>query len=271
MKSEKIKSLDLDLSNLEKYIFNTIFLIILLNISLTFFFRPILPLRELSNAITQLSFYMLVFLFFVRIISYQNKTALIFEAPVWCFYKGSRKISFETSEILSVRKSFWGIFSSFVVKIKDPQQNTCRIRIPAETPNLAEFISNLSQNLPKEKFPDLLKFHKKAYAACLEMEKTSSFLQFFCFAIPPIAYFVARYVWGSFSPIICILWAILSLIFPLFWAAIHLLLLKFTAEKFAVFSKVTGIWLFFGVLLYMITGIIYREYYLWLMFSYRGW
>jgi hypothetical protein len=266
MKIEKVKSFDIDLSNLEKYIFNTIFVIILLYIFSVSYHRQILVSHGLSNAAMLFSYIMLAFLILSRILSYQYKSAFVFEQPynLWAYYKGNRKISFEINEILSIKKSFWGLYSSFVIKIKDT-----KIRIPAEMPKLTDFITSLSEHLSKEQVSDFLKFHQEALMVDSKMEKSSQFLKNFCFFIPMIALFTAMSVWEGFPIIICILWTILSLIFPIIWMAIHWLLLKITAEHFSVFLKISSIWAFFGVLLYMIVGIAYRKFYLWMVYLYQ--
>lgn len=266
MKNEKVKSPDFDLSNLEKYIFNTIFVIILLYIFSISYYRQILVLRELSNSAMFLSYFMLGFLILARILTYQSKSKISFESPnLWCYYKGNRKISFELSEISSIKKSFVGLYSSFVIKIKNTQ-----IRIPAETPKLTDLITSLSQHLSKEQVADFLKFHNNAQSISFETEKPSKFLKYFCFFIPPIAFFISKDVWGTFSIIICILWTILSMVLPLIWTVINIILLKITVKKFDIFIKISSIWAIFGILLYMIIGITYRKFYLWIVYMHRG-
>ena len=266
MKIEKTKSPDIDLSNLEKYLFNTIFVVVLLFIFSTIYYRQIPALRELSEAALNFSYAMMFFLFAARIISYQKKSEFAFDGQsFWSYCRGNRKFSFETKEISSIKKSHCGLFSSFVIKIQNQ-----KIRIPAEMPNLTDFITNLSGHLSKEQVSDFLKFHQEALMVNSEMEKSSRFLKDFCLFIPLIAFFTAKNVWESFSIVIGILWAILSMVFPLVWTAIHLFLLRITAGYFAVFIKITGIWAFLGILLYMIAGIAYRKFYQWVVYYYRG-
>jgi len=262
---EKIKSPDYDLTNLEKYIFNTILIIIFLFAISTSFYRQIPALQELSKIVMYSSYIAFGILFVTRILSYQNKTKLVLEDQLWTFYQGNRKYSFELSEISSIKKSFSGIYSSFVIKIKN-----IKIRIPAETKSLADFIANLSGNLSKEQVADFQKFHNEAQMISYETEKISEFMKIFCFLIPIIAFFVAQSVWGNFNIIISILWVVLSLVFPLVWTTINLFLLKITASNFTIFSRISNIWAIFGILIYMILGIIYRNFYLWVVYMYRG-
>jgi hypothetical protein len=236
---------------------------ILLYIFSVSYFRQTLILYGLFNSMMLFSYIMLTFLILSRVLTYQLKSVLISEEPLsWSYYKGNRKISFELSEILSIKKSYWGLYSSFVIKIKDAKQIIYKIRIPAEKPRLTDFITNLSGHLSKEQISQFLKFHRESLAVNFEIEKSSKFLRIFCFFIPAIAFFIAMSVWENFIMMLSILWVILSLILPLIWTAINLLLLKIAAHNFSVFSKILSIWVFLGVILYMVIGIAFQKVYL---------
>ena len=267
MRIEKVKSPDIDLSNLEKYLFNTIFTIILLFIFSASYYMRIPALREFSNNAMIFSYIMLGFLMLARVLSYQKKCTLFFDeaSNLWHFHKGNRKISFEINEISSITKSYRGIYSSILLKIKDEKKEVHKIRIPAELPDLTEFMASLSEHLSKEQLSSFLKFHQESVAVDSEMEKASKFMQFFIFSVPLIAFFIAQYVWESFALAIGILWIILSMVFPILWTAIHLFLLKIASANFSVFPKITSLWAFFGILLYMISGIAYQKFYLWVL------
>jgi hypothetical protein len=225
-----------------------------------------LVIEELSNA--AISFLLLLFslLFFSRIVSYKNKSAFILEdGKSWCFYKNGKKHSFGIDEISQIRKSFLGLYSWFVITVD--KTGLC---IPAEMKGLKEFINALSQHLPKERIANLIKFHENSQLIYFEMEKSAKFLRIFCFFIPPIAFFVAKCVWQNVPLIICVLWTILSLVFPLIWTMLHWVLLSISVHNLIVFSKISAIWTFFGFLLYMIAGIAYHKFYIWIALFHRG-
>ncbi|MCL2844678.1 MAG: hypothetical protein FWE23_04405 [Chitinivibrionia bacterium] len=270
MKIQKTAPLFIDLSFLEKFVLNTFFIIIMGYIFLTGFYRNFLLMNDLRQLATVVPLILIVLFFVSRIVSLHNKSALFKESdgrlqtPVWNFYKGGKRISFDCGEISSVKKSFWGLYSSFVFTI-----GNIKIRIPAELRNVGELISELSGHLPKEQVAALAEFHKNAQCVSFEMEKSSKFLRIFCFLIPPISFFIVRVVWGVFSEVITFFWIFISLILPFFGTIIHWILLKTTVSNFAVFSRVSALFPIFGALLYMTVGIVYRQFYLWLVFNFR--
>ena len=254
----KEKKHNLGLSYLEKLIFNTFFVVILLYTFTMGYYREFLAMKELNGA--AMSLWVCLTGLFVSswFLSALSKSALTCQNQTqWSFCRWGVKHSFEIGSISSVKKSFWGLYSSFLI-VADEK----RIRIPAESENLTEFISALSQHLSKEQISDLLQHHQRAAAVCFEMEKKSKFLRILCFFIAPVSLFVAESVWEFFSAMFCIAWAYVSLIYPLFWTAVHWILLKISAKNFAVFSRISAIWTVFGITLYMFLGICYRLFYL---------
>jgi hypothetical protein len=201
----------------------------------------------------------------LRIRLFLDKSALLGEGKdLWCFYKRFKKYTFENSEISSIKKSCVGLYSSFVITVQNK-----KLRIPAEMNNLEEFISGLSQHLSKEQISDLIEFHRRSLFVCFEMEKKAKVLRILCFFIPPVAFFIAGNVWECFTMVICLLWMFLSLVFPLFWSVVHWFLLKVTVSNFVIFARISTVWAIFGALLYMAVGIIYRKFYLWMIYYYR--
>jgi len=258
MAVKKEKKHNFGLSYLEKLISNTFFIVILLYTFTMGYYKELLATKELNGeamflwvSLTGL-FVSSWFLFALGKpnLTCQNQTQ-------WSFCRWGVKHTFEIGLISSVKKSFWGLYSSFLI-VADGK----RIRIPAESGNLTEFISTLSQHLSKEQISDLLQYHQRAAAVCFEMEKKSRFLRILCFFIVPFSLFVAANVWEFFSAIFCIIWAWFSLIYPLFWTAVHWILLKISAKNFAVFSRISALWTVFGIILYMFLGICYRLLYL---------
>ena len=265
MKIEKARLPNVGLSYMEKFILNTFFVMIICYIFLLGYYNNILIMYKLRFSATTFGLFLISLFFLSKIMSLANKSAFICEGKdLWCFYSGGKKRSFECSEISSVKKSFWGLYSSLVVNVQG-----AKIRIPAETYSLSGFISDLSQHLQKEQVSDLLEFHERARCVCFEMEKASKFFKTFCFFIPLLGFFIARNVWEFFTMPICILWAFLSLIFPFFWTIVHWGLLKTTARRFALFSRIPILWTIFGILLYMTAGIVYRNFYLWIIYNYQ--
>ena len=264
MAVKKEKKYNSGLSYLEKLISNTFFVLILLYTFTMGYYRELLVMKELNNAAMLLwgcltgLFVSLWFLFAL------GKSVLICEnqsQTQWSFCRWGVKHTFEIGSISSVKKSFWGLYSSFLIVAGEQ-----RIRIPAESGNLTEFISTLSQHLSKEQVSDLLQYHQRATAVCFEMEKKSKFLRIICFFIVPVSFFIAANVWEFFSAIFCIAWVSFSLIYPLFWTAVHWVLLKISAKNFTVFSRISAIWTVFGITLYMFVGICYRLFYLGLIY-----
>ncbi|MDR0304608.1 MAG: hypothetical protein LBH98_07590 [Chitinispirillales bacterium] len=259
---QKSKTPFTNLSNLENFIFNTVFLIILVYVLAIGYYKQVLIIKELNISAIIILYFFISALFLSRFFSYKNKSALVCDGEdTWNFFKGNKKFRFETNEISFVKKSFWGLYSSFSIVI-DRQ----KIHIPAESKNLAALIQSLSKRLKKEQISDFLQYHQKASFIRFEMEKTANVLKFFCFLIAPIAFFTAVSVWECVSMMICIVWVIFSLIYPLFWTAVNWILLIFSANNFSIFSKVSAVWAFFGVIFYMLLGICYRNFYLWAIY-----
>ncbi|MCL1946545.1 MAG: hypothetical protein FWF51_05250 [Chitinivibrionia bacterium] len=266
MKIEKAPVPKIGLSYLEKFVLNTFFVMIVGYIFLALYQNKFVKMNDLTYSVVVFGLFLISAFFMSKIMSLANKSAFICEGKdLWCFYKGGKKYSFECSEISSIKKSFFGLYSSLVIKVQDT-----KINIPAETRSLNGFISDLLQHLPKEQVSDLLNFHQRAQCVCFEVEKVSIFLRFFCFFIPLLGFFIARNVWELFSMPICILWAFLSLVFPFFWIIIHWILLKITVRNFNIFSRISALWAIFGVLFYMTTGFAYRHFYLWIIYNYQG-
>jgi hypothetical protein len=191
------------------------------------------------------------------LISYQNKSAIeCCGENSWIFFKGNKKYCFETDNISFIKKSFWGLYSSFLLVI-DYQ----KIRIPAESKNLTQFIQSLSQHFTKEQSSDFLLHHQRATFICFEMEKVSVFLKIFCFFIAPISFFIAKKIWECESTVICIVWAAFSIFYSILWTFVYYFLLKLSVKNFPIFLKIPTVWRILGVVLYMLIGICYRDFY----------
>jgi len=264
MTNQKLKTPVIDLSNLEKFIFNSVFSIILVYIFLIGNYRQLLAIRELNNSAAIISFILIFVLFLSRLASYQNKSA--FECgdgeDNWIFFKRSKKIYFETNGISLIKKSFWGLYSSFLLVLGNK-----KLRIPAESQNLMPFIQSLSHRLTKEQIVDFMQFHKRAVFVSFEIEKAARFLKYFCFFIAPVSFFIALKVWEFESFIICIVWSVFSIIYSIFWSFVHyFLLIVSVTSSFAIFQRITAIWALLGVFLYMFIGISFRNFYFTLIY-----
>lgn len=258
----KEKKRSFGLSYLEKLISNTFFVIILVYTFTMGYYKELLIMKGLDNAAMFLWICLTGLFVTSWFLSALDKSILTCQNQTqWSFCKWGAKHIFEIASISSVKKSFWGLYSSFLL-VAGKQ----KIRIPAESANLTEFISALSQHLSKEQISELLQYHQRASAVCFEMEKKSKFLRIFCFFIAPVSFFVAASVWECFSAIICIVWVVFSLIYPLFWTAVHWILLKISVRNFAVFSRISAVWAVLGVTFYMFLGICYRLFYLGLIY-----
>jgi len=266
MEIKKSSLPNIGLSSLEKFVLNTFFIIIVGYIFLAVHHYKFLRMEELVFSATVFGLFLITIFFLTNIMSLANKSVFICEGSnLWCLYKGGKKYTFECSEISSIKKSFWGLYSSLAVSV-----GGVKVSIPAETRSLKGFISDLMQHLPKEQVSDLLNFHQRAQYVCFEVEKASDFFKFFCFFIPLLGFFIAKNVWELFSAPICVLWAFLSLVFPFFWMVTLWILLKITVRKFDLFSRISALWAIFGVLLYMTIGFLYRHYIFWIIYNYQG-
>jgi len=266
----------IDLSYLEKFVMNTLFVIVLGYIFLAGYYSRFLIMTDMRWFATVVPFFLIGLFFLSRTVSLNNKSALSCQtrspdglsSNSWSFYKGGKKTSFELGEISALQKSYRGLYSSFVITV-----GNTKISIPAELKILDEFLTDLSKSLQlsQEQTDELMKFHENAKCVFFEMERASKFLRYFCFLIPPIAFFTARNVWETGSEIIGVLWVFLSLIFLYFWTVFHWVLLQCGVKNFSIFSRISTLWAISGVLLYMSFGIAFRQFYQWLVFSLRGW
>ena len=127
-KNKSSRPLLWDLTSLERFVFNTVFLLILGYTFVVSYYSKFLTEIGLGFFVSVMPF-ILIFIFFItRIVTHHKKAKLQKIGENWLFDKRGKKLSFEVSDVSAVKKSALGLFGSVVLIIKGK-----KIRVPAET------------------------------------------------------------------------------------------------------------------------------------------